>query len=77
VKILGWKSFEFPKIGSAKSTESGRGGEKTTTTTTITTTTTTTITTTTTTTTNTEAAKTKCVGTICFNIMYVYIVYQK
>jgi hypothetical protein len=67
VKILGWKRFEFPKIGSAKSTESGRGGE----------TTTTTITTTTTTTTNTEAAKTKRVGTLCFNIMYVYIVYQK
>jgi len=60
VKTLGWKSFEFPKIGSAKSTKSG-GGKKTTTTTT----------------TNTEAAKTKCVGTICFNIMYVYIVYQK
>jgi hypothetical protein len=69
VKILGWNSFEFPKIGSAKSTESGRGGEKTTTTTTTITTMTTT--------TNTEAAKTKRVGTLCFNIMYVYIVYQK
>jgi len=68
VKTPGWKSFEFPKIGSPKSTKSG-GGKKTTTTATITTTTTTT--------TNTEAAKTKCVGTICFNITYVYIVYQK
>jgi len=43
----------------------------------LTTTTTTTTITTMTTTTNTEAAKTKRVGTLCFNIMYVYIVYQK